>query len=785
MSTNPGHIDKYELQQSLGQNGITEVWKAFDTQARRYVAIKLFHAQLKTDPDFMTRFQREAQVIVSLRHSNIVPSYNFSISQFPETSSAMAYLVMDYIEGGTLADYTRNATQTRKLLPIPAIIQLFSSIGLAIEFAHQQHVIHGNLKPTNILLDKQNTARSPIGEPMVTDFDMAGLMGTTGGNAGTWWNSSPLYISPEQVMGAPANERSDIYSLGIMLYEICTGTLPFLGNSAEAIMMQQVNTIPASPSLINPNLPPALSTVIMRCIAKDPAARFPSASAMVAALVDVNQQGSFNMPAHEIVGQSSGPFNSMEMDMPTVISTRMSPLPAGVVSSGPMYSSQAQVGGISQPYPVVQSGGPITPLLPGYTPAYSTGNQAVGISMPPPTAPSAKKPGRRGLYIVLAALLILALIGSALGAYFAFFSKGTPTTTTTTPQIVGHAYFVSSGFVSPYSRQGITDQLQINLENVSAAPLGKSYYAWLLNDITLDWRPIYLGQLAFNNGTLSLFYAGDAVHSNLLATNSRFLITEEDASAAPSSPSLDPKAWVYYAEFSQIKPVPTDPTSYSVYDHIRHLLADDPKVKAAGLTGGLDIWLYRNTQKVLEWAGSARDAWKTKGVAFIHRQLARIMDYLDGTLYVKKDLPGLGLYADPNISKVGLLTFDPQTQNPPGYLYHIGKHLHEITALPQTSAAQRELAIQINQSIDVVNLWMRNIRDDVLKLYAMPDAHLTGNDGLTLLDEVATLANEAFAGKVDVHDQVTNGVVQIHYDIQRLATFDVRACTASNPCAIS
>ncbi len=784
MSTNPGRIDKYELQQLLGQNGITEVWKAFDTQTRRYVAFKLLHAQLKTDPDFMARFQQEAQMIVSLRHPNIVPYYDFSISQSQETASATAYLVMDYIEGGTLADYTRNTSQTGKLLSIPAIVHLFSSIGMAVDYAHQQHVIHGNLKPTNILLDNQNIAHSPIGEPMVTDFDMAKLMGPTGGNSGMWWNSSPLYISPEQVMGVAANERSDIYSLGIMLYEMCTGTLPFLGKNAAAIMMQQVNTMPASPSLINPNVPPALSATIMRCIAKDPNVRFPSASAMVAALADVTRQESFNMSAAEIVGQSSSPVNSMEMDMPTVISTRLSPLPAGVTSSGPMYTSNAQMGGISQPYQAVQSGGPITPLLPAYTPAYPTGNQPVGSSMPPPTAPASKKPRRQGLYITLAALLILALIGSALGAYFAFFSKGT-TTTTTTPQIAGHAYFASSGFVSPDSRQGITDQLQVNLENVSPAASGKSYYAWLLNDKTLDWNPIYLGQLAFKNGTLSLFYPGDAVHSNLLATNSRFLVTEEDTSAAPSSPSLDPNAWIYYAEFSQIKPVPTDPKSYSVYDHIKHLLADDPKVKAAGLTGGLDIWLYRNTQKILEWSGSARDAWQFKGVDFIHRQLTRIMDYLDGTVYVQKDLPGQGLYADPNISKVGLLTFDPQTQDPPGYLYHIGIHLHDLTALPQTSAAQKELAIQIKQWIDEVNLWFHTIRGDVLKLYAMDDAHLTGNDGRTLLDEVATLANDAFVGKVDAQAQVTNGVVQIHYAIQRLATFDIRACSASNPCAIS
>ena len=781
MSTHPDRIDKYELQQSLGKNSITEVWKAFDKQAHRYVAIKLFHAQLKADPDFMTRFQQEAQTIISLRHPNIVPCYDFSISQFPETASATAYLVMEYLEGGTLADYNRNATQTGKLLSLPAIVHLFSSIGMAVDFAHRQHVIHGHIKPTNILLDKQNTANSPIGEPMVTDFNMAKLLGPTGSSAGATWNSSPFYISPEQVMGAPANELSDIYSLGIMLYEICTGTVPFLGNSAESIMMQQVNTVPATPSLINPNLPPALSTIIMRCIAKDPKERFPSALALVATLTDINGQNSINISNPKYVGQSSGSFHSQESDMPTVISAKMSPLPAGIVSSGPMYASNVQVGGISQPYASAQwadksTKSAINRPLPVHTP--------VGMSMPPPTAPTSKKPGRRGLFIVLLAILILAVIGSALGAYFTFFARGTSATTAVSENM-GHAYFASSGFISPDSRQGIADELQINLINVSPAPSGKSYYAWLLNDKNLDWKPIYLGQLAYNNGTLNLFYAGDAIHSNLLATNSRFLVTEEDASATPTSPSLDPHAWVYYAEFSQIKPVPTDPKSYSLYDHIRHLLADDPKVKAAGLTGGLDIWLYRNTQKILEWAGSARDSWKNKSVDFIHRQLLRIMDYLDGTLYVEKDIPGQRLLANPNVSKIGLLTFDPLTQDPPGYLYHIGKHLHEITALPQTSAKQRALAIQIKQEIDGVNLWMRSIREDVIKLYAMDDTHLTGQDGLTLLDEVATLANDAFVGKVNTNAQVTDGVVQIHYAIQQLATFDIRACTTGDPCTVS
>jgi len=764
MSINPGRIDKYELQQCLGRSGITEVWKAFDTQAFRYVAIKLLHANLKADPDFVTRFQREAQVITSLRHPNIVPCYDFSISQFPETASAVAYVVMDYIEGSTLADYTRNSAQTGKLLPIPDIVRLFSSIGMAIDFAHQQHVIHGNLKPSNILLDKQNTSRSPIGEPMVTDFDIARLIGHTGGSTSVWWNSSPFYISPEQVMGTPANERSDIYSLGIMLYEICTGTLPFLGSNPAAIMMQQVNTIPASPSLINPKLPPALSAVIMRCISKDPAARFPSAYSMVAALADVMRQGSFNMSAPEIVGQPPGPVSSMEMDMPTVISTKMSPLPTSVMSSAPMYASNVQVGGISQPYPATQSGGLITPLLPAYTPAYATGNQPARISTLPPTAPPSKKPGRRGLYIGLAALLLLALIGSALGAYFTFFSKGA---TMATP-IVGHAYFVSSGLLSPDSREGITDQLQINVDNVSPPQSGKNYYAWLLNDKTMTWRPIFLRSLVFNNNTLALFYPGDAVHSNLLATNSRFLITEEDAAVPPTSPSLDPNTWMYYAEFSQKLPSSANPmstpassmsrptdsmstpassmsmSSFSLYDHIRHLLAAAPALQAVGLTGGLDTWVYRNTQKIVEWSGSARDFLKyrnTSSSRFIHRQLTRIMDYLDGAKFVQKDLPSQNLLANPVYSKVGMLTFDPQTQDPTGFLYEMGAHLYEMSLLPETSAEQKALAIQINQAINEVNLWFKTMHEDIMKLFPMTDAQLFGIKERNMLNEEATLAN--------------------------------------------
>jgi len=357
--------------------------------------------------------------------------------------------------------------------------------------------------------------------------------------------------------------------------------------------------------------------------------------------------------------------------------------------------------------------------------------------------------------------------------------------------IVGHAFFISSGLLStsPESSQGITDQLQINLQKIAPPQPGKSYYAWLLNSQTSEMNPIPLGRLTVrSDGTASLTYPGDAGHDDLLADNSRFLITEEDASTIPPGPSLNPVTWSYYAEFSQ-KPNPLDPERYSLYDHIRHLLAADPKLQGVGLSGGLDIWLFRNTEKILEWSGSARDGWKNKSgdsAAFIRRQLTRVLAYLDGSTYYQTDLPGVPLRVDATIAKVALLEFNVQTQAPPGYLYHIGtKHLHGITQLADATAGQKALAIEISGAIDNVNARLQAVRQDALQLFHMTDDQLLGDAGRTLLDDLATQANDAFVGQIDPFThQVKEGVVQIHYNIQRLATFDIRACTSSDPCAL-
>src|SRR5437763_4919940 len=203
---NPRYLGKDELRERLGSGGMAEVWKGFDTQLHRYVAIKILRANLLNDPEFMTRFVREARAIASLHHPNIVQIYDFQTTDSSDSSNSLAYMVMDYVEGQTLADYLRNTSRMGKFLPAPDLVNLFASISRAIDYAHQHGMLHRDIKPANILLDKRHTAQNPIGEPVLTDFGIAKLMGSSTGTASGTWLGTPLYISPEQALGQPGNE---------------------------------------------------------------------------------------------------------------------------------------------------------------------------------------------------------------------------------------------------------------------------------------------------------------------------------------------------------------------------------------------------------------------------------------------------------------------------------------------------------------------------------------------------------------------------------------------------
>src|SRR6266550_847399 len=295
-------LGKYELRERLGQGGMAEVWKAFDTQLKRYVAIKILHPKLLEDPNFVTRFELEAQLIASLHHPNIVQIHDFQVSRPPDSDRTLAYMVMAYIEGETLARYIGHTSAQGKIPSPVEIVNLFTSISLAIDYAHGLGMVHRDIKPANILLDKKNTTRNSMGEPILTDFGLAKLLGVSASTFTANQLGTPLYTSPEQAQGYAGNERSDLYSLGIILYEMVTGAPPFRGESPMAVLAQHLNVTPTSPAILNPNIPPALTMVILTALAKDPNARFARATTMAAAIAEA-----LNVPPPESLGQPAYP----------------------------------------------------------------------------------------------------------------------------------------------------------------------------------------------------------------------------------------------------------------------------------------------------------------------------------------------------------------------------------------------------------------------------------------------------------------------------------------------
>ncbi len=829
MGTSPRRFGKYELQELLGHGGMAEVWKALDTQLQRFVAIKLLHANLKEDPHFIARFEREAQLIASLHHPNIVQIHDFQIVS-SEEEGTVAYMVMDYYEGQTLADYIHH-TSSQGNVPSPQeIVQLFTSIGLAVDYAHQQGMIHRDLKPANILLDKQNTTRNPMGEPILTDFGLARLLESPSPTLTAVQLGTPLYIAPEQVTGYAGNERSDIYSLGIILYEMVTGTVPFHGDSPTAVMSQHLTALPPSPALINPNIPPVLEMVILRCLAKDPAARFPNASLLAVAIAEA-----LNVPVPESLGKPAYPmFNEY---MPTYVTpsppnstpgmTPSSPVlplvktsaqpPNVMAQSGTSYVPSSS-GGQSTSL-VSSSSGASTPVhstaqgmhLPSSQPYPASSGQATaappssGIpsrgssapALPPPTFVPTPLPAptrqRRRLFFSVIALLIVLLCGS-LGAYFLFLRPGG----STSPQgpIVGHAFFVSSGQLAD-DAQGIADQLQVDLQNVKIPPAGKSYYLWLLADKDTTPKPDFLGPAPIHppilltnnlpvqqNGVVHYEYLGDAQHNNLLSATSRLLITLEDAGKNPASPSTDHATWVYYAELPQAL-IPKDPTGLRGLDHLRHLYYNEDHLQVLALYGGLDIWVFRNTAKLLEWSTSARDDFDgtTRSYGLMHNLFISILDYLDGTPNVHIDVPpDTPVIADPAIAKVSLLTVDPTHQgvaqflatDPPGDLDHMRLHLSQLNRAPDATPQMHTLSQEIIGALDNVQGWLQQVRKDAKQLFYMTPDQLAQPAALDVLDDLVTQVTYAYIGQpVPSTNTVKLGVLQAHYDVLKLATFDI------------
>lgn len=541
MSTGPQRLGKYELQERLERGGMGEVWKAYDAQLRRHVAIKLLHADLQANPDFVARFTREAQFVASLHHPNIVQIHDFQFTDTRE-SGPIAYMVMDYVEGGTLANYI-GATSRKGLFPPAAdIVYLFHAISRALDYAHRRGMIHRDIKPANILLDKRNPKGKSIGEPILTDFGIARLQGVAAGNLTATILGTPRYVSPEQARGLPGDERTDLYSLGIILYEMMAGVTPFQGDNPIAIMMQHLYEMPRPPILLNPTISPALSEVILQSIAKDPAERFPTASAMTVALAQA-----LNVPVPS--GLNTSQSMNGELDYNPLQPPNLFPGSDHLPSAHLLDSLPAPLTPLSEDNIETSI---ITPVHRIPAPV-STAIAREGISITPlsPVAPLAppEKPRRSRLSVafvaLIACIIILVGIGASTVAWLALQHNTSATTTPNlTGTVVGHIVFISS--------KGTFDQVEVDLQNISAPPAGKTYYAWLDIVASSGESAMPHWQLCTVQGIVHCLYAGDTQHSNLLAKNDRFLITEENVGASLDIP--DPIARLYYAELSHNGP---------------------------------------------------------------------------------------------------------------------------------------------------------------------------------------------------------------------------------------
>jgi len=256
--------ERYRLKEKIGSGGMADVWLATDRELDRSVAIKILHDRFAQDKEFVERFRREARSAAGLQHPNVVSI--FDRGEFRDTY----FIAMEYVDGPQLKQLVKGGMSTEDAL------NFTRQILNAARFAHRKGIVHRDLKPQNVLIDEDGRARvADFGIARGESSDITG----TGSVMGT-----AQYLSPEQAQGKETTPASDIYSIGVILYEALTGRVPFEGDSAVAVALKQVSEAPRRPSAVNSEVPPALDAVVMRALAKDPEARFKDADAFLKAL---------------------------------------------------------------------------------------------------------------------------------------------------------------------------------------------------------------------------------------------------------------------------------------------------------------------------------------------------------------------------------------------------------------------------------------------------------------------------------------------------------------------
>ncbi|MBI5958893.1 MAG: serine/threonine protein kinase [Chloroflexi bacterium] len=259
-------LGKYEIIERIGRGGMAEVYRGYHASLDRYVAIKMLHPFLADDPEFKDRFENEARNVARLKHPNIVQVYDFDYDGEGESY----YMVMELINGPTLKDRLFDLGSTGARFPTAESIRIIKSAAEALAYAHQRGMIHRDVKPANLMLDED-------GRVVLTDFGIAKIVSSAQFTASGGMVGTPAYMAPEQGLGEAGDERSDIYSLGVILYQLISGRLPFDADTPLAIILKHVNDILPAPSQFFPGLPEDLEKIACKVLEKEPEDRFPTA----------------------------------------------------------------------------------------------------------------------------------------------------------------------------------------------------------------------------------------------------------------------------------------------------------------------------------------------------------------------------------------------------------------------------------------------------------------------------------------------------------------------------
>ncbi|MFD5696729.1 protein kinase domain-containing protein [Streptomyces lasiicapitis] len=403
---------RYQLRDLLGEGGMASVHLAYDTVLDRHVAIKTLHTELGREQSFRERFRREAQAVAKLTHTNIVSV--FDTGEDDLGGATMPYIVMEYVEGKPLGSVLDAAVRQQGAMPTDQALKITADVLAALEISHEMGLVHRDIKPGNVMMTKRNVVK-------VMDFGIARAMqsGVTSMTQTGMVVGTPQYLSPEQALGRGVDARSDLYSVGIMLFQLVTGRLPFEADSPLAIAYAHVQEEPVAPSSINRSLPPAIDALVARALKKNPNERFPTAEAMRDECLRIAQ--SFQTAAPSIVpgtqtasgaGVGSAVFPPVDTAAPAAggVHTPYQPGPYGSATPAP-----APTPGYGYPQPGYQTPAPTN----AYAPQASQTPPPYNISPQPATAmPSGGSGGgKRNMPVIIGSIVVALLaIGGVIAA---------------------------------------------------------------------------------------------------------------------------------------------------------------------------------------------------------------------------------------------------------------------------------------------------------------------------------------------------------------------------------